>query len=420
MSSRVALGGLLVAGLLLRLATNHLLTVPTPVIDHDAFWYHATAQALADGRGYVGVLTGRPTAAWPPGYPALLSIPYRLFGADPRWAFLLNALAGTATCWLVGRLALALGSARAQLAATALAAIAPSQVLFSSLVMSETIFTTMMTALLLVAVGFVRSDTRPGSSAAWLAWGVAAGLASLVRAEAAVLLAVPVLALAFSRTPRRTVLAVACAVFAGSIAAQAPWLVRNARLFGQVVPVSTSFGRTMLIGHNPVADGGMNLWSPDPDADARDLASGDPARELAVDRRLLRSGVEFALANPGREAVLVLRRLHRMYRGDRVWGEWYEPAPASAVTPAVVEGLGRASNLFYWLLLAPALVALVRHARTREAGRLVIPATIAAWTLFFAVLLYGTERFHFPLVPLACVLAADTLTRRRGSSAPAS
>jgi hypothetical protein len=416
---------LLALALGLRLASNLWLTVPTPVLHADALWYHLSASNLAAGHGYIHHFTGKPTAAWPPGYPFLLSLLYRVFTSDPAWGFALNAVAGTTTCWLAGRIARELFSTRAEIAATALVAIAPSQILFSSLLLTETVFTTTMTALVLAAIRLVDPSLRRPLFA-WTAFGAAVGLAGLLRAEAVLLLFPPLVVLASQRTRRHAALVMFVCALGGALAAQAPWLVRNAILFGRVVPATTSFGRTFLIGHNPEADGGMNLYSPDAAADQRDLAAGGPERELAVDDRLRNAGVRFALEHPRTELHLVLARLYRMYRGDREWNEWYvDTAPGStaasngaaphALSPSTREMLGRACNLYYWLLLllaAPAIAGIAPlgpSARRGVSGRSVVVWVVVVWSGFYGIVLYGSERFHFPLIPLACVLAAGTI-----------
>ena len=248
---------LLVLALALRLAAIWWLTTPAPVLHADSMWYHLSAANMASGHGYIHHFTGKPTAAWPPGYPFILSVLYRSFTTDPAWGFALNAIAGTVTCWLAGRIALALFSAREQVAATALVAFAPSHILFSSLLLTETIFATMMAALVLAAIVLLDPAARR-SPVRWIVWGAAVGAAGLVRAEAVLLLFAPLSVLLLQRRASAALLVFVCAV-SGAISAQAPWLARNAHLFGRIVPATTSFGRTLLIGHNPVADGGMNL-----------------------------------------------------------------------------------------------------------------------------------------------------------------
>ena len=417
---------LLVLALALRLWVNWWLTVPTPTLHADAFWYHMSAINLAEGRGYVHHFTGQPTAAWPPGYPFILSVLYRTFGVDPGWGFALNAVAGTITCWLAGLVAARAAGRRAQILATGLMAILPSHVLFSSLLLTETIFTTMLAALVLAGIVLVDS-ARERSALWWTVWGAFVGLAGLVRAEAVLLLAVPVLVPRAGAWRWRTALVAVAFAATGLVLAQKPWIVRNAELFGRFIPASTSFGRTFLIGHNPVADGGMNLWSPDPEADRRDLTIGGPERELAVDDRLRDAGLRYMLDNPAAEMRLVFQRLWRMYRADRVWNEWYlapSTAPARVGTPGtmdpqVTEWIGRVSNAFYWGLMLLAVPALFRW-KERSALRAVV-TVILVWSAFYGVVLYGSERFHFPLMPLVCVLAAasiDHALARRGSTSP--
>ncbi|MFN2427797.1 MAG: hypothetical protein ABR587_15275, partial [Candidatus Binatia bacterium] len=69
------------------------------------------------------------------------------------------------------------------------------------------------------------------------------------------------------------------------------------------------------------------------------------------------------------------------------------------------------SNLYYWLLLAVAAPAFVRSFAPRDSARLLLAMTILSWSAFFVVIFYGSERFHFPLIPLFCVMAADSLCR---------
>lgn len=410
------IAGLLAVAFGLRLGANLWLTIPTPEIVADSMWYHASATLLAEGHGYIHHFTGQPTAAWPPGYPAILALLYRLFGSDPSRAFALNAVAGTCTCYLAGRIARAMTDTgrgtQAQILATALVALLPSHVLFTSLVMSETVFTTMLCALVLMAIALVRRSTQAVAWKGWLGWSLLVGLASLVRVEAVVLLAPPVVVLAIGRSPRLrpgTIALLAGVLGLGVLTAELPWLVRNLDVFGHVVPVSSSFGRTFLIGRNPVADGDMNLYSPDPQADQRDLLHGGPAGELAVDRRLRDEGLRYMLEHPGRELALVPRRLASMYRNDRVWGEWYRPADPARVPPGTVHALGTLSSAFYWAVLLLALPGLVTaFTRPRPAQRIVV-LTVVSWTGFFVLLLYGSARFHFPLMPLLCAMAASTL-----------
>jgi hypothetical protein len=60
---------------------------------NDMLFYHDTAKALADGRGYIS-FDAQPTARWPPAFPFLLSLVYRVAGAKPGAGEAMNALLG--------------------------------------------------------------------------------------------------------------------------------------------------------------------------------------------------------------------------------------------------------------------------------------------------------------------------------------
>jgi len=62
---------------------------------NDTLFYEIAASNLADGRGYTE-LFGTPTAGWPPGFPFLMSLGYRIVGNHHKLVFVLNiALATT-------------------------------------------------------------------------------------------------------------------------------------------------------------------------------------------------------------------------------------------------------------------------------------------------------------------------------------
>jgi hypothetical protein len=113
----VALAAIFALALLLRLAwlagTD---TVLLPLSDPQ--YYHATAQNIAEGRGYSVALDHQSfvagdksegTAFWAPGYPLALAPLYKLFGPSVRVATVFNAVAGALTVVPVFVLAARLG-----------------------------------------------------------------------------------------------------------------------------------------------------------------------------------------------------------------------------------------------------------------------------------------------------------------------
>lgn len=389
----------------------------TPGQLDDAGWYHATATALALGSGYVSPFTFHPTAAWPPGYPLLLSIAYRVAGAVPATAVVLNAVFGALTCVLVWRLGLRLAGPTTATFATALLAAFPSHVFFSALVLSETLFTCLVLGLMLVATRLV--DARDERALAWLLWGVGAGVAALVRAEAVLLALVPAAALV-TLGRGRSAPRIAIAALLGLALTLAPWTLRNARVFGAFVPTSTGFGRTFWIGHNPDADGGMSRTIQLRMTEAIAAASlpPTPEGEIATDRLLRRQAFAFMLAHPLRELALTPARTYHLFRGDHVWQEWYEPGtPRVLPSPAARHALGVAGNAYYLLVGCLALAGLWLRGGPTAVGWRVVDVWMLTWIAIFSAI-YGDPRFHQVLIPPACLLAAVTLARLTGGRDP--
>lgn len=381
----------------------------TPAVFEDAGWYHLTATTLAQGHGYLSPYAGHPTASWPPGYPLVLAVAYRVAGAVPSTAVVLNAMFGALTCLFVWRLGLRLAGERAAIVATALLAFFPSHILFAALVLSETLFTCLVVGLMLVAIRLVQDDDA--RALVWLAWGVGAGLTALVRAEAAVLALVPAVALA-SRGRGRAAMRITIAALAGLVLALAPWTMRNARLFGAFVPTSTGFGRTLWIGHNPDAFGGMSETI---QSRMREVILGaslppTPAGELATDRLLRGQAVAFLRDHPLRELALTPARAYHLFRGDHVWQAWYGPGtPRVLPSPAARRTLGIVGNVYYLIVGCLAVVGLVRRGGA-VAGWRVVDVWMLMWIAIFTAI-YGDPRFHHLLVPPACILAAAALER---------
>lgn len=381
----------------------------------DAAWYHRTATTLARGGGYVSPFTAHPTAAWPPGYPLVLALAYRAVGPTPAVAVVLNAMFGALTCFFVWRLGVHLAGARAGLVATALATFFPSAVFFTALVLSETFSTCLVCGLALAAVRLLaRGD---GASAArWIAWGLAVGVTTLVRAESALLAIVPATSLAI-RGDRRAARVLAATILGVAIALT-PWTLRNARVFGTFVPTSTGFGRTLWIGHNPEATGGMSdaiQAAMDRALTAAGVAGTDERGEIAVDRLLRAQAVAYARAHPWRELVLTPLRVYHLFRGNHVWQRWYDPGTPRAM-PGARSVLGVVGNVYYAVVLALALLGFVVRSAAPAASWRFIDVFAVGWVAFFAVV-YGDPRFHQVLVPFACILAAVTIVAAAGREA---
>src|SRR3954469_21355568 len=100
---------LVILALVLRVAWLFFCNNPPP---SDTFIYHDSAIHLAAGQGFLDESL-KPQGWWPVGYPALLAPFYRVFGASPHVAFVVNALLGALAVLGVHRLAGSLFGERA-------------------------------------------------------------------------------------------------------------------------------------------------------------------------------------------------------------------------------------------------------------------------------------------------------------------
>ncbi len=235
----------------------------------DGTYYDTLARRLAAGAGYTwawpdGAVTY--AAHYPVGYPALLAAVYTVFGPAPASAMVFHAAMGAAAAFSMHRLVDGPGVERWRPASAGLAfALHPALLPYTAALMTEGV-----TAALLVMAAALASSGRSalaGSktargtgaarAAAWLAAGVAMGVATLVRPQCLAL--APVLgALAPAAGAGLRVRAASVAtVVAVALACVAPWTARNCVRMHRCALVSVNEGWNLLIG-TATDDGGWH------------------------------------------------------------------------------------------------------------------------------------------------------------------
>jgi 4-amino-4-deoxy-L-arabinose transferase-like glycosyltransferase len=387
---------------------------PAGGLVNDAGYYDAFARGIAAGDGYA-MPDGTPTAFWPVGYPATLAALYTACGHSRAVAVGFNVVVETATVALLYLLARRWFPHRTALGAAAIYAVLPGAVTFTSLTLSEPWFTCLFVAALTTLAW---ADRRARLWRWAVLFGLIAAAAAYVRGQGLLLpvLAVPWLWLAGLRFPRA--LGFGALSLGVVLIAAAPWVVRNTRLFGEPVLLSTNLGQDFWTGHHPGADGGLSY--DDQLAFAASFAHLPPLeRERAINREGLRQGLRFARTHPVEEGRLLVRKLWRLYRddGDGLrWNEQHGAAPR--FTPAVRTALHAVTNVAYWALLIAALIGLGRGLQRRRPWADGLLMVLLAWTgthlAFFA-----EPRFHAPLLPLLALAAAALMDVSMGERAAA-
>jgi hypothetical protein len=205
----------------------------------------------------------------------------------------------------------------------------------------------------------------------------------------------------------------------------APWVVRNARVHGEFVPIKSSFGYAFWQGNCSLSEGtdkvvrasveaklnrqstslrdlNTTLWEARHEAGYLDdiaLTSAD-YRELGAvseperSRKLFRRALLDLQAQPGRYARLCLRRLRYFVFFD-------ETNPKTRSTIYRAAHLGLTILALFGLILARAEVR-------RALGPTLLTAALVA---IFHVLTIVSARFHLPIEPLMALWAASGMSK---------
>ncbi|MGD0766151.1 MAG: glycosyltransferase family 39 protein, partial [Dehalococcoidia bacterium] len=179
------LGGILVLAFAIRLSWVASVREMPDKAMADPLFYDSAARMLAAGKGYLH-LNGVPTAEWPPGYPLLLAAIYKVFGHSIALAKLVNILAGAGTCLLVYLIAKRTFNVAVGLVAAFILALFPSQIFFSTLLMTEVLSAFLVALLLFIVITFTLNTIS------WrrvLLVGLLLGAMSLIRGETVFLFA---------------------------------------------------------------------------------------------------------------------------------------------------------------------------------------------------------------------------------------
>lgn len=398
--------------------------------DPDA--YRSVAEGLLDGDGFANQVTGKPTAFRPPLYPIVIAgglwidrsmLPIALF----------HLLCGTATVWLTLRIGRNLGLGSGANVAAFLVAVDPLLLQYTSYVMTETLFTFLLTALLAAMIDVsVDSASDRVSKPRQIEIGILFGLCALCRPTiwpVALLFAVCWIvnhwrsserASLWRAVPRLALVSIAVVV--------SPWLVRNLVVFGKPVYSTTHGGYTLLLGNNPVyyqqevkqplgtvwEDALPGQTQHDWLIDLRKRMASDlgaDASEPAQDEWMYREAFQTMRAEP--QTLLRACAL----RFIRFWNVAPLGQARAGIPSVVIWGVGG----FYMAELLAFLFGLTRVPRSQWARFAPLLIVIVGFTLVHLVFWTNT-RMRAPVIPaisLFCAVGYSSLSRRRHQAAEA-
>jgi len=399
---------MLIVGLVARLALTYYAgwNAP-PAPGSDSSEYDSYAWNLAQGHGYSGIspdvkkpdgqLLEHPTAYRSPGTSVLWAGLYCLFGHQFGVIRIVNCIMDMMTILLVYLIGYKCFNYKTAIIAASIYSVWPAALLYSSQLLSETLFTFLFCSFILFSLKFA-------DNAGWM-WSIAAGallgLAMLTRGNAVLMVAllVPWSIWQFRKIPRLIIRGFAISFVA--LVMLVPWTIRNYGIFHAIIPFQTGGGDVLLGSYNRIVVSDplyYGYWIYP--------ASGLPEyREqiLAPNNEVIRDHVETQLAiqwirnHPEKWWYLVelrLRRLLTPFLQSRSPMPYRVGMLASWGPILVFFSLGFFPTAIYFL-------------RTNNPGWILHLGVFHM--VFTALLFYGNSRFRFPVEGLCIILASATL-----------
>jgi 4-amino-4-deoxy-L-arabinose transferase-like glycosyltransferase len=319
-----------------------------------------------------------------PGYPIFLAVA----GASLRAARVVQAFVDTSTVLAVYVLARRWLSERHALVAAGLIAVNPFLVYFSGLLLSESLFTSL---LVWGVAGLAHAGGR--------AWASVAGVACLAVATTVRPSALPLVILMSAIAPgvvpvarARTALAGICLL--GFLLG--PWAARNQNILGRAVLTTTNGGITLYDGFNPTATGA---------SDQSFVAQMPELREMDEVQRsdyLEDLGWRFIRERPADAVLLGVKKLARTWSPVPLSAEFGQPAYRLVALAYAVP--------FYALVL----LGLVRSDLSR--GAMLFLFGPAIYFSVVHVMSVGSLRYRIPVEPILAVIAASSVVTQRMKS----
>jgi 4-amino-4-deoxy-L-arabinose transferase-like glycosyltransferase len=285
-------------------------TLPVHIVN-DQYVYHQYAIDMAENGSYVNV-DGNKTAYRPVGYITFLASHYRIFGPNPIAVRVTQVLLSTLSLIFLGYTALRIGNSFTARLATWIGAFFPTDIFYSQLLYSETLFIFLQWTVILLLLPWLLGEKKepPGSSVLirFIAAGLISGLLTLIKAHGLLILpALLVVAIVTKNMiSRRTILYASLSlILCLSIASM--WVIRNRIQLG-TYRLSTNGGVSLWTGNHPGAYGGYEWLDPN---------SKPPRFELESDNLLYKFSFQAILDNPLDAIKRIPRKLSFMLKSSK-------------------------------------------------------------------------------------------------------
>ncbi len=360
---------------------------------HDGWGYWYTANSVIDGDSFRDPFTeGQYSARTPPGWPLVLMGIIFIFGSNLIAAKAFNIIVGAIAAVLVYVLGTKLRDHRTGIVAGGLMAVFPSQIYFTTTLMTETLFVALSTTLVLLLTLWLAGTQ---SMKLWqaLVLGLLLGYMSLVRAETILLAPATVVLIKLCGTSWRQLAQYAPLLLVGMAIVITPWTVRNYVRFDEFILIRSASANGTFA---PIRTGlSPNFGS------LTGMGSKSPS---------FRTSYEYYRDDPLQIPKQVWRKLDSFYGSDDHFLYFIEPDLANrrsvpALAPDVESRWAALGNVFYYVVAGAALFGAPFWLARRDRRLLIILWFTASWSLIFLASVPLT-RYHFAIIPMITILAA--------------
>lgn len=383
----------LLVGLVLRIVWIIIFPV-VPTSDGMAYDIHA--QTLAD-HGVYGWSADNPDANWPPGTAALYSICFKIFGHNYLPIAGLNVIFGFLIILLTGLLArLWFDLSTARLSCWLLA-IYPSLIFYTTVLASELPFIVFM----LAAVS-VQAFNQNNSLIRVVLSAIFCSIASYFRLEGLLL---PLLISIFYPPQVKWHARILYGIVGIIIVALtiAPWCLRNTKLYGTSVMMTTSSGQNFWMGNNPETRGGY--------METPNLPNLPPPQKSEY---LKEEAINYVMSHPLTFVKNFLVKIVRMHDRETIAWTWSVKVHENRIG-YFSKILKWAANFFWVFVLCAAILGVILQF-CKDRWTTIFHPAILIWayiTTIHAVTIALQDRFHYPSIPSITIFASICILNAR-------
>lgn len=356
----------------------------------DELEYVTLAKNLVQEQSYT--FNGAPTAYRPPGYPFFLALHLSVLNSTTI-IFITQSLLEAVNCLLIFYIGASLGDRRIGTLAAILWALLPASIITPNLLLSETLFTTLLLGFVIL---LLQKPLKP------ILLGLSIGTAALIKPQ--MLLVAAVFGIWAWKEVRWKSINIAAGV---CILLISPWVIRNMTIFEEPI-LTTNGGVNFWIGNNPEANGSYKYPVNNPlDSISNEIRKNETGYRL---------GMEFIMNHPIQSAIGMIKKWAFQWSShnyllllmdedtgaDKTYIERLRAVPITAMLLVNVPFAG---------ITALGILGFFSFRSTQQHFRTVFLLLLISWTSIH-IIYFGAARFNYPLLPIFTVTASLFLVQR--------